>query len=1117
MPSFPLSDALKPRNWRDIFDKRSLSRANDYIRRVSAIQYEDDGDTVTLTAQVKGTAAKPYLSTVIIEKIGLDFYEYESQCSCPVGWACKHGAALLMAASQQGTPAGSATAPRVVSPPAPEWKTWLGTLAPIHALPVVAAGKSAPQERQIAVIFDMIETPSPAQLVAKMVWVQKTRQGRWGKVEPIRVDGLDNDLDAGRLDVVWHDRLARLQLRPSVWHARHKDMHLLKGPNADALLDELLHAQIPCFWQKPATGLVRPGPGRTLQWHWHTDDEGVQRLRPEGGLLLQVDANWVLDPHTRTLQRVIGGHDPALTIALLRMPPLPPEHARDFVEHARTHPVLDTLPSPSAITVAAPIDAVPTPVLRLLQVPLNRNAWARDPHKHLPCVRLEYDYAGHRLPGPPSTQDLRRIQDGTLQLIRRNREHELAADALLSGAELRPIHMHYGLHYRVADAEAMHDYVAGKLGNPVYDPAVLLQKAVALSRRGFRVETDPDFPLALGGTPDGWYAGVSDSPSGEAWFEAELGIELDGERISLLPILQRALEDRSLNLLSPAPGEPEDASWYVMLPDARMVALPLAKLRALAAPLLQWLIGHKGGEQTLRLPRAAAGILDDLSNVAQLELRGKTSAALRNLAAELRQIDGRRPVAVPRTLKATLRPYQRDGLTWLDFLARTGLGGILADDMGLGKTVQVLAHLLKERDAGRLDAPALVVCPTSVVGTWHEQAARFAPVLRVRVIHGSARHDEYDALDACDLAITTYALLPRDRETLLQQRFSLAIFDEAQALKNAGSQAAQVARALPARRKIAVTGTPLENHLGELWSQFDCVLPGLLGDSKSFTRHFRTPIEKHNDDARQQQLNRRIASFVLRRTKAQVAQDLPPKTEIVQTLELSGKQRALYEALRLSMHEKVKEAVRKRGMAQSSIVILDALLKLRQACCDPRLVKIDAARKTKESAKLDALLSMLDSLLSEGRRILLFSQFTSMLDLIEIALRERDIAWLRLDGSSRNRTQLVERFQSGEAPLFLISLKAGGVGLNLTAADTVIHYDPWWNPATEAQATDRAHRIGQTQPVFVYKLICTGTVEEKIQALQKRKGDLARAVLEGGSRTSLRFDEADIETLFAPM
>ena len=1115
MPSFPLSDALHPREWRALFDRQSLSRADAYRHRISPIDHQEDGDTVTLAARVKGTATKPYVTSVTIEKNAAGQYTYDAQCSCPVGWFCKHAAALLMRASQPDSPAEGIDPPRQAMRVPAEWERWVAALTPTPAaaVPATGAAKADPAARQLAVVFDVTETATSARLIAKMVWVQKTRQGRWGKIEPIRLDGLGNDLDAGLLDGLWYDRLARLQVLPAVWHAKHRDMRLLKGANAEALLAELLQADIPRFWQKTATGLIHPGPGRTLQWQWQMDDAGVQRLRPEQGLILQVAGDWILDLETLILQRVTGGLDPALTSALRRMPPLPPEHSVQFVEHARTHPILGALPLPRAIALAAPVEVVPTPVLRLLQIPLKRTGWAREPHTQLPCVRLEYDYAGHRLPGPPSMQDVHRLQDDALLLIRRHREHELAAESLLASAEFRPVHAHHGLHYRVAGEEAMHDYVAGKPGNPAYDPAVLLQKAVALSQRGFRIETDPDFPLSVGGVPDGWYTKVSDSPSGEAWFEAELGIELDGERISLLPILQRALEDRSLNLLNPAPGEAEDATWYVTLPGARVVALPLAKLRALAAPLLQWLVA---GEQTLRLPRAAAGVLDELSQVAQLELRGRTAAALRTLAVELRQAAHRRPVAVPRTLKATLRPYQRDGLTWLDFLARTGLGGVLADDMGLGKTVQILAHLLKEREAGRLDAPALVVCPTSVVGNWHEQAARFAPVLRVRIIHGSARHDAYDALHTCDLAITTYALLPRDRERLLQQPFSLAIFDEAQALKNAGSQAAQVARVLPARRKIAVTGTPLENHLGELWSQFDCVLPGLLGDSKSFTRHFRTPIEKHGDDARQHQLNRRIASFMLRRTKAQVAQDLPPKTEILQTLELSGKQRALYEALRLSMHEKVKDAVKKRGLAQSSIVILDALLKLRQACCDPRLVKIDAARKTKESAKLDVLLSMLDNLLSEGRRILLFSQFTGMLDLIEIALRERGISWLRLDGSSRNRTQLVERFQSGEAPLFLISLKAGGVGLNLTAADTVIHYDPWWNPATEAQATDRAHRIGQTQPVFVYKLICTGTVEEKIQALQQRKGELARAVLEGGSRTRLTFDETDIENLFAP-
>jgi superfamily II DNA or RNA helicase len=1114
MPSFPLIGALEPAQWRDSFDKRTLARASDYLHRVSKIECVDDGDAVTLEAHVKGSARKPYETSVRIERIEDGLYAYAAECSCPVGWDCKHGAALLMVASQRSESATGLTVPRERPAPMPEWRSWIGALAAVPTQPVMPAAPVVEEMRQIAVVLDVIDTSMPAQLVAKLVWVQRTRQGRWGKLALIRIDGPGNDLDTGLLEGPWHDRLARLRLRPPIWHRRHQQMHPLKGAHAEALLDELLHAGAPCFWQKPTGGEIRPGPEHALKWHWHTNDEGVQRLQMQGGLLLQVEGYWLLDPHTLILQRLVSSNDTAMLGALLRMPPIPPEESASFVEHMRTHPALSALPAPQVIGVAAPIEAVPTPVLTLLQIPLKASGWARDPHKHLPCVRLEFDYDGHRLPGPPSTRELRRIQNGVLQCVRRSRSHEDAAQAMLTGADLHPIHVHYGLRHRVANSDKMHEYIVGRIGNPSYDPAALLQLATALSQRGFRVETDPSFPLTLGGTPDRWYATVDDSASGLAWFDLELGIELDGERISLLPILQRALGQRSLDLFGAAPGEAPDAVWHVILPDSRVVALPLAKLRALAAPLLQWL---DDGDRALRVPRVAAALLDDLSETAQLQMRGKTVAGLRKLASELRQSRDRRSLAVPRTLKANLRPYQRDGLTWLDALARTGLGGVLADDMGLGKTVQVLGHLLKEREAGRLDLPALVVCPTSVVGNWQEQAARFAPVLRVRIIHGSARRDEYDALDTCDLAVTTYALLPRDREVLLEQRFSLAIFDEAQALKNASSQAAQVARALPARRKIAVTGTPLENHLGELWSQFECVLPGLLGDSKSFARHFRTPIEKHNDEARQTLLNRRTAPFMLRRTKGQVAQDLPEKTEIVQTLELGGKQRELYETLRLSMHDKVREAVKKRGLAQSSIIILDALLKLRQACCDPRLIKIDAARRIKESAKLDALLSMLDSLLSEGRRILLFSQFTGMLDLIEGALHTRGIDWLRLDGGSRNRAQLVQRFQSGEAPLFLISLKAGGVGLNLTAADTVIHYDPWWNPAVEAQATDRAHRIGQTQPVFVYKLICAGTVEEKILALQQRKGDLARAVLEGGTRTKLTFDEVDIEALFAPI
>jgi SNF2 family DNA or RNA helicase len=443
---------------------------------------------------------------------------------------------------------------------------------------------------------------------------------------------------------------------------------------------------------------------------------------------------------------------------------------------------------------------------------------------------------------------------------------------------------------------------------------------------------------------------------------------------------------------------------------------------------------------------------------------------------------------------------------------------VLADDMGLGKTVQVLAHILAQRQR-RETFRTLVVAPTSLIGNWREEAERFAPALRVLVLHGPDRAARYDDLVDHDLILTTYPLLSRDRERLLEHEFDLLVLDEAQAIKNARSQAAQVVRELRAVRRLAMTGTPLENHLGELWAQFDAVEPGLLGSESDFTRFYRSPIERHGDLDRQQRLHRRIGALLLRRRKDEVLKDLPPKTEIVRMLELDGAQRELYETLRLAQHQRVREALAERGLAQSGIVVLDALLKLRQACCDPRLVKLPAARKVKESAKLDALFELLDTLLDEGRRILLFSQFTSMLDLIEQRLRASDRAFVRLDGDtpSTTRAAVVRRFQKGEAPLFLISLKAGGVGLNLTAADAVIHYDPWWNPAVENQATDRAHRIGQKKPVFVYKLICAGTVEEKILALQTRKAELARAVLEGGRSTALRFDEADLVELFAPL
>ena len=384
-------------------------------------------------------------------------------------------------------------------------------------------------------------------------------------------------------------------------------------------------------------------------------------------------------------------------------------------------------------------------------------------------------------------------------------------------------------------------------------------------------------------------------------------------------------------------------------------------------------------------------------------------------------------------------------------------------------------------------------------------------------LHGPERKNKFDQIAGSDVVLTTYPLLWRDAEELMQHSYHLLILDEAQTVKNARSQGAEAVRKIDARHRLCITGTPLENHLGELWSQFDFLLPGFLGDNRQFTKHWRTPIEKQGDNQRRLLLARRIRPFILRRKKEDVAQELPPKTIIVRSVELEGSQRDLYETVRAAMDAKVREEIAIKGFNRSQIVILDALLKLRQVCCDPRLVKANAATKVKERAKLDLLMAMLPELVDEGRRILVFSQFTSMLALIEHELDRAGIKYVILTGNTDDRETPIRRFQEEEVPVFLISLKAGGVGLNLTAADTVIHYDPWWNPAVENQATDRAHRLGQEKPVFVYKLIVGGSIEEKILALQERKAELAAGILSEDRGVDVKFGTDDLAALFEPL
>ena len=612
---------------------------------------------------------------------------------------------------------------------------------------------------------------------------------------------------------------------------------------------------------------------------------------------------------------------------------------------------------------------------------------------------------------------------------------------------------------------------------------------------------------------------VSDIEPASAWFDLSLGIEVAGERINILPVLP-ALIAQLRSLRAQHTGDAAD----LVLPEFMYVPRGEDWLRLPTEPLKPWLAA------LLELVDQGANIKGDSLRLSRFEalrlaaalgegVAWQGAAGLKKLVAQLKGgANALQTPLLPESLKAELRPYQLQGLSWLQFLREQQLAGVLADDMGLGKTLQTLAHILLEKENGRLTTPALIVAPVSVLGNWQREAARFTPGLRTLLLHGAERHEAAQEMLAADIVLTSYSLLGRDKERWQTVRWAMVVLDEAQNIKNASTDVAQAAFDVPARQRICLSGTPMENHLGELWSLFHFLMPGFLGSQRQFKELYRTPIEKHGSNERLAELSRRVTPFMLRRTKKLVASDLPDKIESLSTVTLEGKQADLYETIRLTTEKAVREALSTHGLAKSQIQVLDALLKLRQVCCDPRLVPLPAAAKVKESAKLEHLMEILPEMLAEGRKVLLFSQFTSMLELIEQELPKHAIEWVKLTGQSKKRDEIIDRFTSGAVPLFLISLKAGGVGLNLPQADTVIHYDPWWNPAVENQATDRAHRIGQKNQVFVYKLVAAGTIEERMLALQERKAQLAAGMLgEAQSRKQALFTEDDIANLLKPL
>ncbi len=732
----------------------------------------------------------------------------------------------------------------------------------------------------------------------------------------------------------------------------------------------------------------------------------------------------------------------------------------------------------------------------------------------LPVARLSFDYGGTHIGASEERERFFVAQGHGVVSVERDREREARASCLLERFGAVELGCLDG--YEAAFGSKATHVIGVEADTHAYC-SFTSHALPELEKHGFRVSIAEDYPYQVLPSEPEWYMDVAPLSERADWFGCELGVEVDGTRVNLLDallgLLDEVPDDQSLERLSRRSLK----FWALPVGDQKYVRVPRDLLWGLFEVLRELYSGREREPHRLELSQYQGSSLETLASVLSTRASGFRRYGADPAAGGPRTVVSSATPVVPHGLQATLRPYQAEGLAWLQRLRESGVGGVLADDMGLGKTLQTIAHLCVEYGKQPATKPTLIVLPTSLIQNWSRELQRFAPHLSVVIWHGPGRSERKAQLREAQIVLTTYMLLVREIDFFSEREYHYLILDEAQAIKNPRAAAREAVCQVPADHRLCLSGTPVENHLGDLWSMFDFLMPGLLDDPASFQARYRVPIEQEGNEQKLAALRRIVEPFILRRTKSEVATDLPPKTVLLRPVRLEGSQRELYESIRVAAHADVRQVVRNKGIAGSTVAILDALMKLRQVCCDPRLVRVRPARAILQSAKLEYFFGLLAELLPKGHRLLVFSQFTSMLSLISDGLGQRNIGHLMLTGGTQDRQAKVDAFERGDADVFLISLKAGGTGLNLTSADTVIHYDPWWNPAAQAQATDRAYRIGQTKPVFVYQLIVAGSVEERMVELQRQKQDLAAGLVGSSASRPPTLSEGELSDLFSPL
>ena len=1053
---------LTERRLVDMFGELTLARGQEYVRqgRVGHIAVGSGTGGSLVQAQVRGSSYRSYQTVV---RHHADSGQITASCSCPVGRDCKHAAAVLWHM-------------RTVSLRAvvPAWQRALSGITQEAR----ASVRGAPLAIQVS------RTGGGPLQLRPLVWGKSQRWVRTGITwESVQSPWSGEFTEEHRSALAGLAR-TRDQRSGYSWYSQRADVLDLGSLGASAWA-----------WLRTALDAgVQLVPGQGVHAVRLADDPArvtSRLLRTPTGL--QLDTSVVAEGQTwpLTFADLVGSPPHGFVVAaddgLLLVPfaePLSQGQTTLLLQHAH-------LPIPEADVPAFAADFYPA--LRRM-VPVEVEDGLELPSVQPPQLRLKVSFEpehvtrlewAFRYRIGETSVDLELYPYGEQPGYRDPLAEADLLDALPAGPWPRA--RGAGDRWQVAETATLKGAPTAEFATDWLQ--VLRDGGVVLEVTGdpvaYRLATEaPEVSLA-----------VTDAAEGTDWFNLAVSVTIEGEAVEFRELFA-ALATGQTHLILPS------GVWFSLdRPE-------LAQLRTLIEEARELQPREGGG---LRLRAEHAGLWEELVS---LGVVAEQSSAWTRAVSALLDLDSLPEVPVPDGLQATLRPYQELGFRWLRFLGTARLGGILADDMGLGKTMQALALACSLKESGELDRPMLVVAPTSVLGTWEAEAARFAPGLNVRVLaQTSKKRTEAlaEVVAGVDLVVTSYTLLRLDEDEYVDLPWSAVLLDEAQFVKNRQSRGYQSVRKLRARTKFAITGTPLENNLMDLWSLLSIVAPGLFADPVGFAERYRRPIENGADPAALGRLHRRVRPLMLRRTKETVASELPPKQEQVLSIELTPAHRRLYDKQLAAERKQVLGLV--DDLKRNRITILASLTRLRQLALSPALV---LPGHGEASAKIDALVDLVTELAAEGHRALVFSQFTTYLKMVRERLTDEGIGTSYLDGRTRDRAERIAEFRGGTNPVFLISLKAGGFGLTLTEADYVFILDPWWNPAAELQAIDRTHRIGQDQPVMVYRLVSADTIEEKVVALQERKRDLFAKVVGEAGDLAAPLTAEDIRGLLEP-